>query len=270
MIRPNAYLQLHIEPDEPIAIYELTSSLNAIWRQYHIYVASDVELQKPHEAKLLVSSVSPGSIDISFIPDIPEALAAAAGALDHIKIVNDFAGHIKTLLNKFINNEKNSEPVSDVTVKDCDDAIAIVKPTAEHGGQQIFNSYNNSVMYQTIIVDPSSSRKIISEASRAKAALQYPDAEKRERVPLVWFRIDRSSAKQSGSSPDKGTINEIDPKPKSIFFTDDLSYLKKEMTEGEDHPFQKIYFVDVEVSRVDGKVVSYRVIGYHGSDELED
>jgi hypothetical protein len=45
--------------------------------------------------------------------------------------------------------------------------------------------------------------------------------------------------------------------------------LKRQMIDDEENPYQNVYFVDVEVSRVNGKVVSYRVIGYHGSEILE-
>jgi hypothetical protein len=48
-----------------------------------------------------------------------------------------------------------------------------------------------------------------------------------------------------------------------------MSYLKKQMIDDEVNPYQSVYFVDVSVSRVSGRVVSYRVMGYHGKEELE-
>ncbi|WP_157644364.1 hypothetical protein [Bradyrhizobium sp. WSM2793] len=54
-----------------------------------------------------------------------------------------------------------------------------------------------------------------------------------------------------------------------MFFTDEMSHLKKQMIGDEENPYQAIYFVDVVVSRSSGKVVSYRVIGYYGKEELE-
>jgi hypothetical protein len=82
-------------------------------------------------------------------------------------------------------------------------------------------------------------------------------------------RLDRAPAKTKGSSPDKRVIGEIDPKPKTILFTDELSYLKNEMISDEENPMQKVYFVDVEVSRVKEKVTAYRIAGFHGKDDLE-
>ena len=85
---------------------------------------------------------------------------------------------------------------------------------------------------------------------------------------MVWKRLDSDDASTEGNSPDKAIIEEIDPKPKAILFTDEMADLKRVMIQDEEKPFQKVYFVDVEVSRVGDKVVSYRVVGYHGKDDL--
>jgi hypothetical protein len=53
-----------------------------------------------------------------------------------------------------------------------------------------------------------------------------------------------------------------------VFFADETSRIKSDMIAGE--PFKKLFFVDVEVSRVGGRVVSYKVVGFHGSDDVED
>jgi hypothetical protein len=48
-----------------------------------------------------------------------------------------------------------------------------------------------------------------------------------------------------------------------------MSAIKKQMIDDEVNPYQNVYFVDVSVSRIADKVVAYRVIGYHGKEELE-
>lgn len=263
-------LQLHLEPREPIVVYELTGALSALWRQFQFFVESEYILAKGGQPRLLVTSVAPGSIDISFLPDIKDAFAVTAPMVTQLDAVVGFANHIEDLLGRFRGKKtEDSKEGSEVSIRDCDDAISIVKPVAEHGGSQTFNVYKGPVLQQTFNIDAPDARNIVESAIKERAALQSPQAERRQRVPLVWSRLDRNPAKQHGSSPDKGIIDEIDPKPKSVFFTDELSYLKKVMIEGSEQPFQTVYFVDVEVSRVSGKVVSYRVMGYHGSDVLE-
>lgn len=267
------HLQMHLEPKEPIAVYELTASLTALWRQYQKFAIDELDLDKPNQAKLLVSSISPGSIDISFIPDLRDAIAAVAPIIDQVKVVSEFAGHIQNLLGKFTGRHKDelseaTATVGDASIKDCDDAVNIVKPIAEHGGTQTFNVYKGPVLIQNFSVSAPEARVISQEAAQQKAQLQFPHAERHQRVPLRWFRLDTNAAKQQGASPDKAIIDEIDPKPKPVFFMDELSYLKREIIESI--PFKKLYFVDVEVSRIADKVVSYRVVGYHGSDNPDD
>jgi hypothetical protein len=48
-----------------------------------------------------------------------------------------------------------------------------------------------------------------------------------------------------------------------------MTYLKREMIDDEENAFQSVYFVDVSVSRVAGRIVAYRIIGYHGKEPLE-
>jgi len=264
-------LQMHLAPKEPIAVYELTAALSSMWRQYSIFAEKNYDLAKPSQIKLFVSSVSPGSIDISLLPDLKDALAISAPIVSQLAVVNGFANHVKELISTF--SAKKADPgkdSDDITVKDCDYVINITKPVAEHGGTQTFNVYKGPVLHQTFNVTAPEARQMIESAGRKKAELQFPEAERHQRVPMVWNRLDRNPAKQQGSSPDKAVIYDIDERPRSVFFTDELSYLKKDMVEGESQPFQKVYHVDVEVSRVNGKVMSYRVVGYHGSDDLEE
>ena len=267
-----AQLQLHLAPREPIEVYELTDALTALRRQYHIYVDRELKLEKGSQAKLLVSSVAPGSIDINLLPQlVHDTVVAATPIVTQLTVVNNFAKHVKSLLDTFSGKEKkDAKPSDQITVGDCNDAIAIIKPVAEHGGSQTFNTYNGPVIHQTFNVDAIEARQVIENAIRTRSELQFPEAERRQRVPMMWSRLDRNPAKSQGSSPDKTIIDEIDPQPKSVFFADEFLYLKKTMIEETDRPFQTVYYVDVEVSRVAGKVMSYRVVGYHGNDEIEN
>jgi hypothetical protein len=112
--------------------------------------------------------------------------------------------------------------------------------------------------------------EIMEVAYERKAFLQNTDAEIRQRVPMVWKRLDRdATSPEAKTSPDRALIEEIDPRPRAVFFTDEMSAIKKQMIDDEVNPYQNVYFVDVSVSRIADKVMAYRVIGYHGKEELE-
>ena len=151
----------------------------------------------------------------------------------------------------------------------CNDAINIVKPIAEHGGTQTFNAFYGPVQQTIITLDSPRARDILENAVRERSRLQNPEAERNQRVSMIWKRLDRDAAKTQGSSPDKALIEEIDSKAKPVFFADEFSYLKKELIDNQDNPYQKVYFVDVEVSRIEGRVTAYRIVGFHGTDDME-
>jgi hypothetical protein len=265
-------LQLHLEPSEPIEVSELTGALNALARRYQAFAVENQLARKPSDARLLVSSVAPGSIDISLYPDLVAYLAALpmlAPLVDKAELIGKFGKALKALFELFA-KKKESEAGDDISVKDCDDAINIVKPIANHGGTQTFNTINGGITFNILTMSASEASKIMETAISQKALLQNSDAEIRQRVPMVWKRLDRDETRpEAKSSPDRALIEEIDLKPHAVFFTDEMSGLKKQMIDDEENPYQSVYFVDVSISRVSGKVVSYRVIGYHGKEELE-
>ena len=98
------------------------------------------------------------------------------------------------------------------------------------------------------------------------------DVETRKGVSLVWAQTSRDAVRTKGAkSPDKGLIQEIDPKPHAVLFTDETAHLKRQMMEDEENLYKKVYFVDVEVSRGIGeKVTAYRVVAYYGRDDIAD
>lgn len=192
-----------------------------------------------------------------------------APLFDKAELIAKFGKALKGLFDLF-GKKKESKAGDDISVKDCEDAINIVKPIANHGGSQTFNTINGGVTVNILTMSESEASRIMETAIHQKVLLQNPDAEIRQRVPMVWKRLDRDETKpEAKSSPDRALIEEIDTKSRAAFFTDEMSYLKKQMIDDEINPYQTIYFVDVSVSRISGKVVSYRVIGYHGKEELE-
>lgn len=185
-------LQLHLEPSEPIEVSELTGALGALARQYQAFAVENQLAKKPSDARLLVSSVSPGSIDISLYPDLVAYLAALpmfAPLFDKAELIGKFGKTLKALFELF--TKKESEAGDDISVKDCDDAINIVKPIANHGGTQTFNVIKGDIILNILTMSASQASEILEVATHRKALLQNSDAETRQRVPMVWKRLDR-------------------------------------------------------------------------------
>ncbi len=262
-------LQIHMEPKLPIEVKDLTAALGSLARQYDLFIKEQSYIDSAAKARLLVSAVSPGSIDINLIADIHGAVAIAAPFVSDLQVVSDFATHTKSLLEKFTQKLDQASD-SGITVKDCDDAINIAGPIAKSGGSQVFNIYNGPVTISPVFaINSHDAQTIVEEAVRYREKLKFPDHERRQRVSMIWKRLDRDPATIDGRSPDKALIEEISSTPKPVFFTDELSYLKDEMIRDVENPYKKVYFVDVEISRVGETIMAYRVVGYYGNDDIE-
>ena len=258
--------QIHLEPESPIELPDLLRCLGAINHQFEVFAANE-GISSAKEAKLLVFSVRPGSIDIGLLPDMATLGTIIAPVLVYSSPILKFFASMKALIDAF---RKKAE-TENMTVRDCSDAIAIARPMATSGGTQTFNIYNGHVYSTVLTVTADEAKKIVANASQAKALLEGEATEIRQRVPLVWHGLDKDEARASGKrSPDKAIIEEIDPKPKSVFFEDDFASTKRMMVDDQANPYTKVFFVDVAVSRVAGKVVSYRIVGYHGDADLDD
>ena len=260
-----------MEPGSPIDVIEFTAALAAIAHQFEVFAVENKLAARPKDVTLLVSSVRPGSIDIGLLPDLAASvgplLAQLSAHLTPIHVL-EFATKLKGLIDAF--RERDSAPAG-VSVKDCDDVAAIVGPIANHGGTQIVNVHNGNIYNQVVYLDAQSARKIGRNAARAKAELQHPASDIRQRVAMVWAGMDTDKPRSKGHrNPDKGIIEDIDARPRPVFFEDKFSYLKADMLEGEENPYRLIYFVDVSVSRVEGKIASYRIVGFHGTAERDD
>lgn len=257
--------QIHLEPENPIELPDLLRCLGAINHQFEVFATAE-GLSSARDAKLLVSSVKPGSIDIGLLPDITTLGTLVAPVMVYSAPVLKFLTALKGLLDKF----KSKTPADSVTIRDCSDAIAIAAPIAKSGGSQTFNSFNGEFYKPVFVLDQGASRDLIANAYATKALLEGEASEMRQRVPLVWHGLDTDQARSGGKrNPDKAVIEELDEKPRPVFFEDEFIGLKKTMIDNHDNPYKKVFFVDVHVSRVAGKIVSYRIVGHHGEADIE-
>jgi hypothetical protein len=267
--KPTEGLQLHIEPARFVEAGDLAKALRAMERQYENFVLREGLVTRTSQATLRISSFKPGSLDILFSPEIIGTITAFTPAVAGLETVVKFSEYLKKIFDIFKRNPKvASKDISGISARDCDDVMNIAAPIAKNGGSQTFNQINGGVTFNFYGMSQSEASDIMSGAGAAKAAIKEPEAKRRQRVALVWSQIDRNQARTSGTrSPDQGIIQEIDPRPHSILFVDELSLLKNEIVVGE-NPLTKVYFVDVDIVEVEDSIVAYRVVGFHGTQDI--
>lgn len=265
----NLGIAIHIEPASPVELPRLIANLKSIENEYEKY-SKDIFGAKSRDLNNLnVSSISPGSIDILLRPEILDvgvALTASFGPFDAAQYVFEFAQRIKTLIDTF-SSQPDPETVS---LNDCNNAINIVGNVVEAGGTQTISTVNVAGdLNLTLEITEDKAKKVLHNASRTKALLKLPSGETFNSQALQWKTFDKGPAKTEGQrSPDKGIIQELDPKPKPIFFEDGEEGLKSYIINSDENPYQMIYYVDVEVVTVDEKIKAYRIVRFRGTDPL--
>ncbi len=180
---------------------------------------------------------------------------------------------MKKIIELFDKGKKASVPADlDITIKDCDDFVGIAGPIANNGGSQAITIHNGDVHnHFHFDMNADDAVRMQRAAIRIKGELEAPKHEKRAHVAMTWKRLDTDPAKTAGkSSADKAIIPELHAKAKNVFFDEPLLWLKQKMIDDQANPYRKQYDVDVEVSRVGGKIVSYKVTYYHGALDLDE
>ncbi|MTH95545.1 hypothetical protein [Roseibium sp. RKSG952] len=267
-------LAIHIEPEKPIELTDLLSGLKSIGREYQHYSRNVLGVKDSDASKLYVGSVSPGSIDVFLQPEFIDnaktglALLTSAGPVDAANAVLDFANKLGGLIKRF---ETKPDP-KDVSIRECENVMNITKNTVDSGGSQVINYVNVKGDFSPIInISTDTAKNAFKNASEAKAELEFPKAERKNSVAMIWKTFDRSPGKTEGQrSPDKGLIEEIHPAAKSILFGDDEAGLKADILASDENPMLMLYYVDVEIVRVDDKIKAYRIVGFSGKEPLEE
>jgi hypothetical protein len=100
-------LQLHLEPASPIEVSELTGALGALGRQYQIFAWERGVVGRTGDARLLIASVKPGSIDINFLPDLSMVAALIVPLINETDLLVKFGERIKALLTFFASKKRS-------------------------------------------------------------------------------------------------------------------------------------------------------------------
>jgi len=267
-------IAIHMESERPIELPQLLSSLASVGNEYQKYSKTILGISDKNASRLYVGSVKPGSIDIFLQPEYMEmaksglAIATSSGPVDAANVLFDFGKRLGMLLETF---KKKPDP-KDVTISECDNAMNIAGNVVEAGGKQTINHVNIQGDFKPVYtLDARTAHQVIGNAADTKAALQLPAAERLSAQAMIWKTFDKSHARTEGQrSPDKGIIDEIDPAPKAILFGDDETGMKADIIASEESLMQMIYYVDVEVVRVQQKIKAYRIVGFHGKELLDE
>ena len=77
---------------------------------------------------------------------------------------------------------------------------------------------------------------------------------------MYWHQTNKDEGKDSGRTGDLATIPSISHNPVPVLFPPDNVFLKREMMETDQNPFNLGFYVDVHVQYLDNEPITYGLL----------
>lgn len=244
---------------KPIELIDLASAMKAVNDEFASFCS---KIDSKTEAKLYVAEVRKGSVIIDLVPSVVALLPLA----DNVNAIWEFAEHLKSMYD-FLTGKTENEP------KYADRASygnyrRMVAPTAKDADGARFNIVVKDSPGAVINVSVDSERdRILTSSSKSDAmeeVIGSPTVERFNNVVLAFTQL----RKDDSGIGDRGVISSISKKSKKIV-SDDKSF-KESLVCGEDNAFAFGYIVDVEVDRLEDRIIAYRVVKLHERFRIDE
>ena len=262
----NGLLTFRFENKSPVALDDLSLSLNALAQSYEDYLAATGKSPPVEGVKLYVHDLRTGSV-IAVLKAIADqgrllfgehgVVTALQSTFDHADTIAGFLGNIDDVVKFFLGTEEGKpEP----TRKEAEQMIRFLEPVAKDSGSQVIMQFlgpthigviNNRYDSQQANAVQNSARRYLGPTLPTNQIMHD------ELLTLHQVRGDTKS-----KTGDKGVIESISKAPVKLWFTSEQ--IKKDILESPDNPFQQIFVVDVEVKTADRKPALYKVLALKG------
>ncbi|MDP4022347.1 hypothetical protein Q8W71_06910 [Methylobacterium sp. NEAU 140] len=261
-------LTLKFDNKQPLDVTDLTSSLNALVRQYQKYAVESEDVNSRGEAKLFVADLRRGSYITDLVPyaqEVGAAVSTVAPYTEDAKKVLGFAKYLKGGFDALLGGKKSSE---NLTTKDLRDLKQIIEPTAKEAGAVfMFQATDGATQNITVNFNSQEANAIQNQAVRQIEVMKEPEQKRFNKRLMYWYAATRGKPSKTS---DKAIIETIEKKPLPVFIDD--PDIKQQMMAGRENPFLVGFIVDVELLLVRGEVRGYSILALHGvlEDKEED
>ena len=256
----------------PVALEDLTASLNALAQSYEDYLVATGEALPQTGVKLYVHDLRTGSITavLQAIAEQGHLLFGEHGvvpvvqsAFEHADTIGGFIVSLNDVIQFFLVNQDKKEP----SKKEADQIVKILEPVAKDNGSQLSVGFNGSVAFNApTFFGPihfhynSQEANAVQNNARRYLGPTLPTNQTLRDELLTLHQVRGDSKARSG---DRGIIESISKAPvKLLFSSEDI---KKGILDSPENPFQRVFVVDVEVKTVDGKPALYKVLALKDS-----
>ena len=174
----------------------------------------------------------------------------------------EFGKNIASLLNRFHSGEVET---SEVSITDCDDVRAVIKPViqTEGGGLTIaVNGDANIIQPILLQIDQHEAKVIDNRAALLRSSLNTEAEQTLNATLFVWKQIQDAPGIESGKrSPDRGIIASVDKVARPVTCAD--GNVKEGMYRGDANPFEVGFVVDARVLLGPNGPAGYRITALH-------
>jgi hypothetical protein len=245
-------LTVELKYERPLALADVTTSLNALAKEYSQWLAMSDTSAVSNGVELYVESMRSGSIITNLTAMAPLALPF----IENTMTVVEFAKFLKVSATALLGRRRSVAELPRHTYENwCD----IVEPVAKDGGSQLnVSTVINGDVNIHLHVGTVEANAIQNTARRHLAADKIAATGIHDSAVLYLYQARYDPKSNAG---DRGVIESISPDPVRLIFASDG--LKSAVLTARDNPFKHAYVVDVQVETIKGRPILYRVLAIH-------
>lgn len=247
VIDENMKLQIHLHNDKPVELSTLCQSLDGISKEYSRFIQNATPEQnlQPCDSNIYVTQITKGSI----IVELGTYVAASYTLLEHSNAIFEFG---KRLAQTYGWLQGKNEPPQNVTASELRHLNHALEPVA--------TDPKATIQIGSINLNGNITVHFEADSMKANALQHLLDKKMAEmKEPIVGLQkgcVMQLAVTAADKQIDKAIIEAFTKKAVKVSFETDE--LKQTMVMRE-HPYHKLFIVDVMVHTVDDKIVLYHI-----------
>lgn len=259
----NNVLRIHIKNSQPVDVSDFTKTMSAFGTLFSNFAQKNGKSKEEANAKLYVSKIIEGSIDIHLVE---LASLAVIPFVENSNLILEFAKHIKSIYDYFVLSKGDKPELNVPELKGVHDMVSI--PANDRNGLmtvQVINDNAGNVIFEGCTFNHIEGNGIQNQSDNAlkerKALSNEGDIYRKQLMTIYQVR------KDGADRGNKGVIDAISDRKLGLVFDSDT--LEDDILRSAQNPMLKGYIVDVIVQTVQGKPAAYKIMALHDVIDLD-
>jgi hypothetical protein len=242
-------LEITYSNNKPVALLDLTKSLNAFSDQYRRTIKQHSSTFEDDKVRLYVTGIRSGSIIAQLMPLLP----VGSGLVENARYLREFCNYLRDSYSYLLSGPRPAVPLDH---RDLKNLGSIVEPVSrEFGSRLIFSGPFKQNAREDFSISTTNAVAIKRAIRVEEDRLKAPNTQVLDDVELYWYQARNDRSSQAG---DRAVIPDVHDKPVKVIFSDEA--VKRRMLLDYGNPFRLSYKVDV-VADFSGRTPKiYRIV----------